>query len=64
MGRIKTQLVKRITNDLIREHSKELKKDFDENKEIIGKFAKIPSTKMRNVIAGYVTRRMKNDDDL
>ncbi len=64
MGRIKTQLVKRITNDLIKAHSKELKKDFDENKGIIGKFAKIPSTKMRNVIAGYVTRRMKNDEDL
>ena len=64
MGRIKTQLVKRITNDLIREHSKELKKDFEENKKLIEQFAKIPSTKMRNVIAGYVTRRMKNDEDL
>ena len=62
MGRIKTRLVKRVTNDLIREHSEEFKKDFDENKELVSKFAKIPSTKMRNVIAGYVTRLMKKGD--
>ena len=62
MGRIKTQLVKRVTNDLIREHGEEFKKDFDENKELVSKFAKIPSTKMRNIIAGYVTRMMKKSD--
>ena len=62
MGRIKTRLVKRVTNDLIREHGEEFKKDFDENKEIVSKFAKIPSTKMRNIIAGYVTRIMKKSD--
>ena len=62
MGRIKTKLVKRVTNELIREYGEEFKKDFDENKEIVSKFAKIPSTKMRNMIAGYVTRRMKKDD--
>ena len=62
MGRIKTQLVKRVTNELIREHGEEFKKDFDENKEIVSKFAKIPSTKMRNIIAGYVTRIMKKSD--
>ena len=62
MGRIKTRLVKRVTNDLIRNYGEEFKKDFDENKKIVGKFAKIPSTKMRNVIAGYVTRLIKKDD--
>ena len=62
MGRIKTRLVKRVTNELIREHGEEFKKDFDENKAIVSKFAKIPSTKMRNVIAGYVTRLMKKGD--
>ncbi len=40
----------------------EFKKDFDENKAIVSKFAKIPSTKMRNVISGYVTRLMKKGD--
>ena len=64
MGRIKTQLVKRVTGELIKEHGKEFAKDFDTNKKLVEKFAKIPSIKMRNVIAGYVTRRVKNDEDI
>ena len=59
MGRIKTQLIKRISLKLVKEHRDEFKKDFDENKEIVEKFADIPSKKIRNVIAGYVTRLVK-----
>ena len=59
MGRIKTTLIKRLTQQLIKEHGNEFKKDFNANKEIIGKFMDVPSKKMRNLIAGYVTRLMK-----
>ena len=63
MGRIKTQLIKRISNKLIKEHGNEFKKDFNENKEIVTKLADIPSKKIRNVIAGYVTRLMKTQEE-
>jgi small subunit ribosomal protein S17e len=59
MGRIKTQQVKRVTKELIKNHEDKLKKDFEENKKILDEVAKIPSKKMRNIIAGYTTRRMK-----
>ena len=59
MGRIKTMLVKRVTNDLVDAHRSSFKKDFDENKKIVSSFADIPSKKLRNMIAGYVTRQMK-----
>ena len=59
MGRIKTALIKRLTKQLIKEHGNEFKKDFNENKELIAKFMDVPSKKMRNLIAGYVTRLMK-----
>ena len=59
MGRIKTQLLKRITNSLLKEHRKELKETFEENKKAVSDLADIPSKKHRNIIAGYVTRRMK-----
>ena len=59
MGRIKTALIKRLTQQLIREHGNEFKKDFNENKELLAKFMDVPSKKMRNLIAGYVTRLMK-----
>ncbi len=63
MGRIKTQLIKRISNKLIKEHEKEFKKDFKENKEIVAKLADIPSKKIRNIIAGYVTRLMQTKEE-
>ncbi len=63
MGRIKTQLTKRVTNDLIEANPDTFKKDFGENKKLVDEFADVPSKKMRNVIAGYVTRLMKKGDD-
>ena len=63
MGRIKTQLIKRISNKLIKEFKKDFKKDFKENKEIVAKLADIPSKKIRNVIAGYVTRLIKTKQE-
>ena len=59
MGRIKTMMIKRITNNLVAEHRDEFKKTFAENKVLLEQFADIPSKKLRNVIAGYVTRLMK-----
>lgn len=61
MGRIKTKLIKRISLKLFAEHSQEFKPEFDANKEIVKKFADIPSKKIRNIIAGYVTRLVKQE---
>jgi small subunit ribosomal protein S17e len=63
MGRIKTKLVKRITRELIVKYGTNFKKDFDENKKLVSQYAEVPSLKMRNVIAGYVTRLMKIKED-
>lgn len=63
MGRIKTKQVKRIANELIKEHREEFKEDFKENKGLVGKFIKVPSKKMKNVIAGYVTRLARKKED-
>lgn len=60
MGRIKTQLIKRVTLDLFSKHSKDFKKTFKENKKIVEKFADVPSKKLRNIIAGYITRLKKS----
>ena len=56
MGRIKTQLVKRVTKQLVKGHRDQFKNNFNDNKKLISKFINIESKKMRNVIAGYVTR--------
>ena len=59
MGRIKTKMIKRVTLSLVKDHRSEFKKDFDSNKQIVTQIADIPSKKLRNVIAGYVTRLMQ-----
>ena len=63
MGRIKTTLVKRITRELILKYGTNFKKDFEENKKLVSKYTDVPSLKMRNVIAGYVTRLMKIEEE-
>jgi small subunit ribosomal protein S17e len=62
MGRIKTQQIKRVTNSLMKEHGSDFKEDFNSNKELVSKFVDVKSKKLRNVIAGYVTRLSKTKD--
>ncbi len=59
MGRIKTTLVKRATKKLITLYGDKFKTDFESNKKIVDEFAEIKSKKLRNSIAGYITRLMK-----
>lgn len=60
MGRIKTQLIKRITTTLVKEHGSELKSDFETNKQKVAELTDVSSKKLRNVIAGYATRLVKS----
>ncbi|MDO8740604.1 MAG: 30S ribosomal protein S17e [Candidatus Woesearchaeota archaeon] len=59
MGRIKTQLIKRTSKKLVVDHKQDFKKDFNENKQLVAKYIDVTGKKMKNIIAGYVTRMMK-----
>ncbi len=41
-------------------HPTEFKKDFTENKKIVMQHAEVRSKKIRNIIAGYMTRLVKS----
>ncbi|MBI2662291.1 30S ribosomal protein S17e [Candidatus Woesearchaeota archaeon] len=56
MGRIKTTYLKRKTKELFKTHGDKVTADFSQNKEVTNKFTKLHSKKLRNIIAGYVTR--------
>ena len=60
MGRIKTKKIKRASHKIYREHSEALTEDFEQNKQAVLKVAHISSKKLRNIIAGYVTRLKKS----
>ncbi len=61
MGRIKTKLVKALTNEVFSKYGSEITTDFDENKKVIDSVQIGASKKLRNVIAGYATRMKKQE---
>jgi small subunit ribosomal protein S17e len=61
MGRIKTKFVKSNTKKLMNLHGEKFSGDFNKNKTIVGNYTVMQSKKMRNVIAGYVTRLKKKE---
>jgi small subunit ribosomal protein S17e len=63
MGRIKTMLIKRTTEELMEKSSADFTTDFTENKKILNSKMSIPSKKIRNVIAGYLTRLKKKESN-
>lgn len=61
MGRIKTKLIKALTNQAYAKHKDRFTTDFNENKLVLNSIQDDASKKMRNVIAGYATRMKKRD---
>ena len=59
MGRIKTRLVKAITHQLLEEYRDSFNTDYEDNKVKVSELTDIKSKKLRNIIAGYVTRMVK-----
>ena len=52
-------MVEKVTEDLVSLHGDKFNTDYKKNKEIIGKYAEVQSKKIRNAIAGYVTKTIK-----
>jgi small subunit ribosomal protein S17e len=61
MGRIKTQLIKRTTKEIMEKHKDKVKDNFDDNKKVVEENTDVTSKKLRNVIAGYMTRLKRHD---
>ena len=59
MGRIKTRLIKRTTHELYDKHGSEFKDNFDDNKQKVMQYTDVKSKRLRNIIAGYMTRLIK-----
>ena len=57
MGKIKSKMMRKTANSLLKEDLK-FNKDFEKNKAILGRT--MPSKRLRNKIAGYIARLKKN----
>merc|ERR1712000_304195 len=58
-GRVRTKTIKRASRIIIEKYYPKLGVDFQTNKRITEEVAVLPSKKMRNKIAGYVTHLMR-----
>jgi len=56
LGKVKTEQIKRIGKELIARFPDKFSNNFDDNKRMVGALTKGTTTKIRNQIAGYITR--------
>jgi small subunit ribosomal protein S17e len=53
--------VKRVALELYESHGDEFTEDFSKNKEVVARLMEVKSKRLRNIIAGYVTRLKKRE---
>jgi len=59
MGRIRTGLVKRTGLKLIKNNPDYFTADFNSNKPKVSEKVDVATKKLRNLIAGYITKQVK-----
>lgn len=56
MGKVKTEHIKRLGKDLMERFPDKFSRDFDANKHTVDALTEGATTKVRNQVAGYITR--------
>ena len=56
MGKVRTDTVKRVSRELIRRFPERFAGDWESDKEAVNNLVATQSKRLRNRIAGYVTR--------
>ncbi len=56
MGKVRPERVKRIAKELVQRFPDKFTTDFENNKKLVEDFVELSSVRLRNRIAGYVTR--------
>ncbi len=55
---IKPSYIKNIGTELLEYHREKFSNDFDENKKVVQTATNIPSKRVRNRVAGFITRKI------
>ena len=61
MGKVRTEMIKRISLELIEKYPYSFGTDFEPNKQFLKQVGLDVSKKLRNKVAGYVTTIVKSD---
>ncbi len=58
MGKVKTEQIKRIGKELLERYPSQFSKNFEENKRKVDILTQGTTARVRNQIAGYITRSL------
>jgi len=56
LGKVRPERVKKIAREMVKRYPDKFTTDFESNKKILESILKMPSVRLRNRIAGYITR--------
>lgn len=56
MGKVKTEHIKRLAKELLSRFPDKFSSNFDDNKHAVDALTEGATTKVRNQVAGYITR--------
>lgn len=62
MGNVRTDQIKRTARELVRRFPDKFTANFDENKRLVSLLLEGTTTKIRNQIAGYITRYLASEE--
>jgi len=61
LGKVRTETVKRAARELVEKFPDRFTNEYEANKLAVNELLRAPSKKLRNLIAGYVTRLKVTD---
>ncbi|MEM3219457.1 MAG: 30S ribosomal protein S17e, partial [Thermoplasmata archaeon] len=56
MGAIRPAVIKRVAKELVEKYPDKFTADFNVNKELVEKYTNVQTKRVRNILAGYITR--------
>ncbi|MGV9142058.1 MAG: 30S ribosomal protein S17e [Promethearchaeota archaeon] len=59
MGKVRTDLIKNVSKELINNYPNVFTTDFEENKRLLDKYLDVDSKHLRNRISGYIVNLLK-----
>lgn len=64
MGRITPNRIQRVGRELMQKHPTEFTSKFPDNKIAVNKLVVTQTKKLRNLLAGFITRKVKNKREI
>ncbi|MCD6444426.1 30S ribosomal protein S17e [Candidatus Bathyarchaeota archaeon] len=59
MGKVRPASIKRVARLLLERYGDKFTVDYESNKKLVEELVEVPSKKIRNLLAGYVTSLVK-----